>query len=1780
MHKFTFSPAPFQKVKRVQFSLLSPDEIKQMSVCKIEHSVTFEQGKPKEGGLADLRMGNVSREFRCTTCESDGGDCPGHFGHIELIKPMFHICFMPTIVQILRSVCFNCSKLKADFNDDKFKSALKLPPKDRLRAIYKLSKDVGHCDNETNPKENRIPHGGCGMIQPKIKRDGFKLTAIYPQDKEKLEGQEQKEELSAEKCHEILKNISDDDCRSLGLDPRYARPDWMVITVLAVPPPQVRPTVVRETGAKSEDDLTQKLTDIIRMNAQIKKSEENSIQQQVIKDFIALLQFHVATYFNNEIPGQFQSTTKAGRPLKSICQRLKGKEGRVRGNLMGKRCDFTARSVITPDPNISIDEVGVPRSIAKLLTYPEIVTPWNMKELQELVANGPDELPGALYVIRENGDREDLRYTKERRDIHLSFGDRVERHIKSGDFVIFNRQPSLHKMSMMGHKVRIMPYSTFRLNLSVTTPYNADFDGDEMNMHVPQTLETRSEVMNIMMVPRQIVSPQSNRPVIGLVQDTLLGSTVFTRRDVFMERDVVMNLMMWLPNFNGNLPVPAILKPKELWTGKQIFSLLIPPQVNLYKASKHKGPKFLSPNDTEVIVEQGVVLAGILDKSTLGRSEGSIVHLIWNERGHESARDFINQSQQIVNNWLVQRGYSIGISDTIADQNTMVYINDIIDGAKKAVKDLVQDFYIGKMDTKPGMTLMESFEAEVNKVLNKARDDAGKHAFSSLQRNNNIRRMVESGSKGSEINIAQMVACVGQQNVEGRRVPYGFCQRTLPHYTKEDTGPSARGFVVNSYLQGLLPQEFFFHAMGGREGIIDTAVKTSETGYIQRRLVKAMEDVMVHYDGTVRNSLGEVIQFLYGEDGMDACYVEGQTLESYNLTESELETHFKYNFDSPHLGLGVNTLDPSCLEEIKNDPEAREILEEEFRILKKERDILRNEIFTKKDTDRCVLPVNLKRLILNVQKTFSLDKRSLSDLKPHEVVLKVKTLHERLLIVKGEDELSKEMQRNATMLIGIHLRSVLASKRVIRDYHFDSKSFDYLLGEIESRFRQAAAQPGEMVGAIAAQSIGEPATQMTLNTFHHAGVSAKNVTLGVPRLKELINVAKNTKTPSVSVFLTPERRGDAESARETLNMIELTTLEKLMAKTEIWYDPDPYNTVVKDDEELVSLNYIPGIEVDNPEDPKKLSKWVLRFEFDPAIITEKKFSLQTIAAKIEHEFKMWLSVIFSDDNAEKLVMRIRLRNDEDGEKTDDPDKADSDASLLRSIESNVIQELVLCGIQGITKVLLSDPLIYRVEEDGKLQGKREWVLDTEGTNLLSILSCDGVDSSRTISNDIFEIINVLGIEGCRAALLNELRNVISFDGSYVNYRHLATLVDVMTYRGHLMAITRHGINRAGTGPLMRCSFEETVDMIVESATFSEVDYLRGVSENIMLANLAPLGTGCFDLLINHEMLAEAIDLPERFSYGEMSGYDEMNPSSPMHYDPSATPERMGSPSSPGVDYGAFSPVIGGMSPGYSINSPGYSPVSPGYSLASPGYSVASPGYSPTSPGYSPTSPGYSPTSPGYSPTSPRYSPTSPSYSPSSPSYSPTSPAYSPTSPKYSPTSPSYSPTSPRYSPTSPSYSPTSPRYSPTSPQYSPTSPQYSPSSPKYSPASPQYSPSSPKYSPASPQYSPTSPKYSPSSPQYSPSSPQYSPTSPRYSPTSPQYSPSSPAYSPTSPKYSPTSPHYSPTSPAYSPTSPQYSPTSPAPSYSPTSPAYSPTSPQYSPTSPTYDNQNKKKSKK
>ncbi len=903
--------------------------------------------------------------------------------------------------------------------------------------------------------------------------------------------------------------------------------------------------------------------------------------------------------------------------------------------------------------------------------------------------NGPDQHPGARSIVRTDGKRVDLRFVKTSADQMIDQGYFVERQMQDDDCVIFNRQPSLHKMSMMGHRVKIMPYSTFRLNLSVTSPYNADFDGDEMNLHLPQSYETKSEIYNVMMVPFQIVSPQKNAPVMGIVQDTLLGCRNLTRRDTFIEKDLMMNLLMHVPEFDGRIPVPAIVKAPgrgPLWTGKQVFSLAVPStRINFSKMNQDKGDedegdiykRTMTLNDALVLIEDGELITGSIDSTAIKTSQGGLVHMCWTDLGPAGARDLLNNTQVIINHWLLHTGFSVGVSDIVASADTIKAIGAAIDAAKKDVQMFVEQWQKGTLKPMPGCTMRQVFEMQVNGRLNNALSDGSNQVQKGIKGTvNRISDMKRSGSKGTDINLGQIIALVGQQNIEGCRIPYGFKRRTLPHFLKDDPGAESRGFVENSYTQGLTPQEMFFHAMGGREGLIDTAVKTSETGYIQRRLIKALEDVVVKYDGTVRNSLGSVIQFAYGEDGMDATFLETQKPPTLDMRKKDLREHFEIDSDS-HDFQRLSLPQQLKMQFVK-DLDLRARLRDEFDQVCQDQQQLRHEIFADPSVDAAHLPVNFERLIKCAQREFKIHPtKTVSDIEPGYILDSVSSLTERLRVTlfPGDDAISIEARNNATHLFAIVLRSTLAVKRVLLHYRLNQKAFDWVIGEIESKFKRAICNPGESVGCIASQSLGEPVTQMTLNTFHFAGVSAKKGTKGVPRMKELINIAKNIKAPGISVFLKEGYFEDTNKAKAVSNKIEYLNLRRIVRHAEIHFEPNPQSTSIQEDVALLESHY------ELESEPDNMSPWVLRFVFDEAAMDAKEMHLTEVVTKIKETYHTGgdeFEIIQSDDNADLLVVRLRMLHRMAGAGDDDEEMSDqSEDHFLRTVALEMLETVTL-----------------------------------------------------------------------------------------------------------------------------------------------------------------------------------------------------------------------------------------------------------------------------------------------------------------------------------------------------------------------------------------------------------------------------------------------------------------------------------------------------------------------
>jgi DNA-directed RNA polymerase II subunit RPB1 len=1465
------SKCELKRVNEVQFEVFKERQVKDYAVCLIDQLKTYENGVAVEGGINDLRMGTTDFDQICQTCKMSRPHCPGHFGYIELAEPMFSLGMFDVVLQALKCVCKTCGGLLVDPNSADVKaihSMCKSGP-NRLREMVRVCGNRRKC----GWKDSNNVERGCGAEQPKIGR----FQGNYPGLVIKATVGEQDVRWYAEDARKVFDNVSDETAKALGFDVARCHPKDLLLTVLAVPPPHVRPSVSFGSG-KNDNELTHKLMQILKTNITLRKKKEDRDTDPNIEKVRVLLQEHVGTYFHNSStlykPNKLSETLK----LKSLTERLKGKYGRLRGNLMGKRVDFSARTVITGDPNIDVDEVGVPFSVAMTLTFPERVNQINKKRLTEFVRR--DGYPGANYIIHANGTQTPLDRVKDRSALTLHIGDIVERHIINGDVVLFNRQPTLHRMSMMGHRVRVLNYNTFRLNLSCTTPYNADFDGDEMNLHVPQSLLNKAELIEMMMVPKNFVSPNKSAPCMGIVQDSLLGCYRITDKETFLDKYFVQSVAMWIDQWE--LPIPAIIKPRPLWTGKQIFSLVLP-EVNIHPAHtsdpKEAEKVLFSHKDETLLVHRGQLLSGAIKKGIVGASPGSLIHVIFNDRGSDEVAKFINGVQRVTAYFLYNFSFSVGLQDTVADKGTLKKINLILQQSRMRVRKIAATANKGATQRKAGMTLLQTFETDINSELNSCREKAAKKALSSVRRTNSFKVMIEAGSKGSDLNICQIAVLVGQQNVNGQRIPFQFRRRTLPHFTLDDYGESARGMVIRGYVEGLQPYEFFFHTMGGREGLIDTAVKTAATGYLQRKLIKALEDVHAAYDGTVRNANRDLLQFMYGEDGLDGARIEGsQPFPLPFHSDKDMEELYRYEYDSsgafkPNMGDGY--LNEVVKNRMQAEPSTIVKLEAEFQQLLEDRRTARESI-TLEPKLKLNLPVNVDRLIRNAQVAAGVHRSSaLSNLYPSHVIEMVSKLQQDLKqlfssynrLGRGvySSPYSEGRVTSALGLFNMHLRQILASKRVIKEYRLNDHSFQFLLTEIRAKYQQSMIHPGEMIGAIAAQSCGEPATQMTLNTFHNAGISSKNVTLGVPRLLELLNVSKNQKNSSMMVRMVPPYH-EKKKTQTAQHQIEYCTLEHVTRSIQIIYEPEPTATCIQEDAAMIETEWhlLDDVQHDvtsaRLQEARNGSPWVVRMELEKNLLNDKQITVKHIKdfckrKGVDNDYIIEINYV----NDEDLSRVLRLRPKKNFAEESIPTLKRTIPSLLASIQ--------LRGIPGVTKALLKEITTFPVDRETQgIKQEKVWAVDTEGTALKRVFGgvydkkgVNMVDCAHTSSNNIPEVYQILGIEAARLKLLLELREAYLAYSVAINYRHYTTLVDIMSQRGYLMPVSRVGINRSdASGPLMRCSFEETVKVLMSAAAFGERDQVRGVSANLILGNQARIGTGIFDLILDVAALQTAV----------------------------------------------------------------------------------------------------------------------------------------------------------------------------------------------------------------------------------------------------------------------------------------------------------------------------------
>jgi DNA-directed RNA polymerase beta' subunit len=1771
-------------MKALQFYVPDAIEVRRRSVTLVDHTATFKCGQAVENGLFDLYMGALG-DHKCKTCGLNATECTGHFGHLELAEPQYNPILLAYILKQVREHC-SCGKKRSG----------------RICSIcfseQGTASSSATCCGKKKWSRKICPH--CREAYPAFTVDNGSILC---------NGKEFRTEAFC---------ALQDTCNAF------------VLKALPVPPMCMRPSIVTvQNTIRSHDNLTIHLLEIIKKNNALAKALKERQMGHFVKQCRCALREQISMYMSNG--GARDAFKKNAGSVAGIMDRLGGKIGRFRKNLMGKRCNFTARTVVGGDPSLGIEELGVPRSVARTLTKRIRVCDFNIDALSRRgVVNRVYR--GACIAGR---------FVAEGAVPFLQVGDAVDRYIRDGDWVLFNRQPSLHKMSLMAHRVRILPYSTFRLNLSVTTPYNADFDGDEMNMHVPQTPEATAELATLCRVREQIVSVTNNKPVIGIVQDTLLGSYLCTSQNILFTEDDAMRHFMALER-----PEEALKRAREhrdsdpkaneseggtpYYTGAHLLSVLLPQNLTV------------RIGDTYIL--NGRSIEGVWNKRVLGTSGGSLPHILFLDHGAAAAQEFLDGLQRIVCSIMKTVAFTAGFKDCILPKEALEKV--------KATKAATQKKY---------NALPDGNEEMANVILNAARDTIGRLAVENCSSGNNFFTMKNAGSKGSNINMAQIMGCVGQQNVQGKRIGWDS-KRTLPHFPEGSTDPASKGYIARSYIEGLNPQQFFFHTQAGREGLVDTAVKTAQTGYLQRRIVKGMEDVVVEYDGTCRDR-EKVLQFEYGEDGYSAVYVEWQHVPCLRLTEMAFERMYRF---------------PDNREEMVAIGEARDLFEYA--------DSARGSNY--QFETRFVLPCNVDRFARQCGDSGTVLHRN-------DVVLgyELRNIHKYWADV------------HAPPLVRAFLTSTLSSKRIVEHYKLSKQALETLAEGVVAKLRKARITPKESVGALAAQSIGEPSTQLTLNsvdyetrliirwkqydhgvrngnvgelvdsllaiykdnvqvneetsylpipagmaealtvdesgtvswkaleavtrhppqnsdgttnlvkittqsgrtvsatraksflvlhkgnvvvkkgsdlrvgdcvpvvcqarqtlksldlrnylccdtvfftshfkgkrpfrrkreaikvlkhkvfltknkviarpfgkrsvaisdrirltesfgyflgaylsggtcvgqwihivhappycekagiwlnkqglalvktdapsgiktkcsvlqkllfawcgtdkvvpafvhcgpkpfmnavlymllqcgtavgsrsktliegvhllctclgkaatqrmwsvegsplyglrihhtgkkarkrrkcsiesdpivkieccgstheyvydltvadtrnmvtasglavrdTFHNSGVSSKtNVTLGVPRLNELINCSKTIKTPSMKLFF--PQGTTFEQAMQSKHKLVPTKLKTITTGYEIAY---------KHDLEFPLHEDFPDPNVG------QWSSLSLQLRFDRDACIRGHLHMAQLADVI-YKFLPKCHLQYAEDSDLQYAIDVHVLHKGDASEPCEHLWSDPDYATLHKHSMRLQNVCCVGGVPGIQYGHLSQETRKKYHNH-MLHTESEWVLTTQGTCLGNVIARHGtLDGKRCYSNHIHDVFDTLGIEAARRTLLNEIRGILSFDGSYVNARHMGLAVDWMTYNGTLSAFTRYGMAKMSDSVLKLSSFERPKHFLSQAAARSSSDTFGGVSEQLVMGMRPTFGTGSIDCRVDEEKAKGFFVRPEPKSEMEL---------------PFNLPEW------PGED---FPPP-----PPFAPPSPLYTPFSPAYSTGSP-----EEGYAPTSPeeGYAPTSP--------------------------------------------------------------------------------------------------------------------------------------------------------------------------------------------------------------------------------
>lgn len=1426
-------------ITRIDLTVFGNDEVRRYSVARKQpHGLdvpdTIDKGEAVINGVLDARLGTTNMNRDCNTCGQDSDDCPCHMGHIRLPVDVYNEGFIVFAKKFLSCVCYECSRIPIDPANPALLNIMKMPNVKRLDAVRKLVASVKTCPF-------------CGDLKPKIKKDTkesgvLRLLKEYVTKVDKNEDandnddkkKTKKEPITGDEAYRKLENISYETTRILGINPDSYRLNDLMIRDFPISALAIRPSVKAEFLAEgtSEDDLTKKTLDIVKQCDRIRNimNNPNKIKniEHKISNHTQLLQYNVVVYRNNDSKTLPKSEQKAGgKAMKSVTERIQGKDGRLRHDLEGKRTNFCARSVISADPNLSISEAGVPKYVAKILTIPMTVTKENIKELTKAVRNGRDIYPGANYVWPKNSLSSsnrtfiDLKHYKNIVKLHV--GDIVEIHLPENTPVLFNRQPSLHKMSILCHRAKIIAddsISTFRLNVNVTDPYNADFDGDEMNMYVAQSIQALIENLMLASVDKNILTPCYSLPIVKFKQDTPAGLYMMTEKKQIISWHDAMNIAMHITGFD-----PMKIEKRDI-TSYELFSFILPNKINYCKKNA-EGKKIIE-------IVNGELLYGKINNSIL---KNVLIMSIWERYGPKETRIFIDNAQQLSEMFLLHKSVSIGYKDTIPTK-------EIMEVTKKEIHSKIMETnnMLTEIENNPKLLDMDTFEKGLFSILQTVGDNIAATSFKLLDSNNMLYVLVDSGAKGSASNIGHVMAGRGQEVLKYARIDKTVNGRCLPHICFGDDTALSRGFVDKNYNGGMDPQSFWWYHQGAREGIINTAIKTAESGYQQRRLIKALESIMLVYDGTVRTSNGVILQMLYGDNQLDQTMQRKITFQSMSQNNADLEkTHLFTTAELKNYS-DFKKKNITYVNELKS-------MRDEMREIQ-----LRSHYKYGEFTTEFFQPANYIRIINDVKNTNDADNKPLS---PTYILEQIDYIldHKNTALVYYHDSkrnpIKHKNEKKFKFLFKYALYEFLSPRVCIIEHKLNKTKLDIIVNDIIESFSKALVQPGEMVGIVSAQSMGEPLTQMTLSSFHKSGSGVAGLQ-GTPRLKELFGNAKNIATPIMFIYLKEEHRGDKQLVNKIAASLKFTTSENIIDHIVTIFDSDNIYTDKDkvDVDSMFSINMLKNVDL-------KTLPWLFRIFINREKMSEHDITMLDIKTQF---INFWNEVLKEDKKLKSLLTKINnaciITNQINSEQPFVHIRLELnniDDKTIQSFRDLLLKKFYIKGNEKIKKIdaISHDPVVTFDKETGEVKKEKEYVIYTSGINYEKIKEIQYIDQDRTICNDTRTIHNLYGIEAARSILLKEISGVF---GNSINHHHIAMVCDLMTHTGDITSIDRFGINKLNTGVLSRATFEKTMEILTEAAIYNQTDHLKNVSSSIMLGKTFRGGTGLCGVMMDNEIL--------------------------------------------------------------------------------------------------------------------------------------------------------------------------------------------------------------------------------------------------------------------------------------------------------------------------------------